>query len=216
MREPRSSRERILFLLKTDGPQTANALARRLDVSPTGIRQHLSVLEGQGLVAYQTERPRRGKVGRRGRVWRLTPSATDAFPNSHEELTVGLLRAIERAFGQEGLERLSEERTREQITTYRARMPGLGLPLDDRVDALTTIRCEEGFLAEWSRKPDGSIELVENHCAIMRAAETCPALCAGELSLFRSVLGENVSVDRAEHVLCGDRRCVYRIAAVGA
>ena len=43
------------------------------------------------------------------------------------------------------------------------------------------------------------------------ATRFCPKLCAGELSLFRSVLGSDVSVDRVEHILSGDRRCAYRI-----
>ena len=213
-REQRSSREEILFLLKSVGPQTAQELARRLDVSPTAVRQHLAVLGGQGVVAYQLASPRKARVGRRGYVWHVTPSATDVFPDSHQGLAVALLRAVDRAFGADGLERVTEEQTRQQITSYRTRMPGPEVPLDDRVDALTTIRSEEGFLADWCRNMDGTIEMVENHCAIMQAAQTCPALCAGELSLFRSVLGKHVTVNRVEHVLSGDRRCVYRIAAV--
>jgi predicted ArsR family transcriptional regulator len=29
--------------------------------------------------------------------------------------------------------------------------------------------------------------------------------------LFRAVLGDDVSVERAEHIVGGDRRCAYRI-----
>jgi hypothetical protein len=35
--------------------------------------------------------------------------------------------------------------------------------------------------------------------------------CATELDLFRSTLGPGVTVERAEHILSGDRRCAYRI-----
>jgi len=52
---------------------------------------------------------------------------------------------------------------------------------------------------------------VENHCSIAKAARLCPKLCGGELSLFRTLLGEDVSVDRVEHILSGDRCCSYRI-----
>jgi len=66
-------------------------------------------------------------------------------------------------------------------------------------------------MAEWKRRPDGALEFVENHCAITKAACLCPKLCGGELSLFRNVLGDDVLVERVEHILAGDRRCSYRI-----
>ena len=59
------------------------------------------------------------------------------------------------------------------------------------------------------KQRDGSWTLVENHCPICAAAEVCQGLCAGELELFRRVLGARV--ERTEHLLDGARRCVYRI-----
>ena len=67
-------------------------------------------------------------------------------------------------------------------------------------------------MAEWGRQRDGTLRLVENHCSIAEAARICPNLCAGELSLFRAVLGDDVSVERVEHILSGDRCCAYRIS----
>ena len=49
-----SSRERILHLLKTKGPQTASQLAKRLKVTSTAVRQHLASLDD--LVVYEDER----------------------------------------------------------------------------------------------------------------------------------------------------------------
>jgi predicted ArsR family transcriptional regulator len=205
---PRSGRYGILFLLKTKGPQTAARMAKRLGVTTMAVRQHLSVLQGEGLVDFTDERR---KVGRPPRLWKLTPKADDRFPDCHAELAVGILQAIRSVFGEEGLERLTEERTRQQAENYRARMPGPDAPVEERVAALARLRREEGYMAEWGRHRDGAIELVENHCSIAKAARFCPKLCAGELSLFRAVLGDDVSVDRVEHLLRGDRRCTYRI-----
>ena len=52
---------------------------------------------------------------------------------------------------------------------------------------------------------------IENHCPICAAATACQGFCATELDLFRSALGPGVTVERAEHILSGDRRCAYRI-----
>jgi predicted ArsR family transcriptional regulator len=54
--------------------------------------------------------------------------------------------------------------------------------------------------------------LVENHCPICVAATACQGFCQTELETFRQVLGPDVSIERTEHIVQGDRRCAYRIA----
>ena len=205
---PGSGRDRVLFQLKTHGPQTAARVGKRLDVTAMAVRQHLSVLHGEGLVDFTDKRR---KVGRPARVWQLTLNANDRFPDSHAELAVDMLEAIQSASGEEGLERLIAERTRRQVEIYRSRMPSSDIPLEERVAALARIRREEGYMAEYRRGRNGAIELVENHCAISKAAQFCPKFCGGELTLFREVLGDCITVERIEHMLRGDRRCAYRI-----
>ncbi len=205
---PGSGRDRVLFQLKTHGPQTAARMGKRLDVTAMAVRQHLAVLHGEGLVNFTDERR---KVGRPARVWQLTPYANDRFPDSHAELAVDMLGAIQDVLGEEGLERLTAERTRSQLRSYRERMPSPDLPLEECVAALASIRREEGYMAECRRVRNGVIDLIQNHCAISQAAQFCPKLCGDELTLFREVLGDRVSVERTEYVLSGDRRCAYRI-----
>ena len=142
---PGSGRERVLYVLKTKGPQTAARIAKRLGVTPMAVRQHLVVLTGEKLVDFTDDRR---KVGRPARVWRLTAKASDQFPDCHAELAVGMLQAIQRAFGEEGIERLTEERTRQQAESYRAQMPGPKATLKERVAILARIRREEGYMAE--------------------------------------------------------------------
>lgn len=40
---------------------------------------------------------------------------------------------------------------------------------------------------------------------------TRKGFCTTEQDLFRTVLGEDVTVERVEHIVAGDRRCAYRI-----
>ena len=207
---PGVGRDRVLVQLKLHGPQTAARVGKRLGVTTMAVRQHLSVLQGEGVVEFTDERR---KVGRPARVWKLTAKANDQFPDSHAELAVAMLQAIGSASGDEGLERLTAERTRKQVESYRARMPGRDRSLEERVAALAGIRREEGYMADCTRELDGTIELVENHCSISKAARACPKLCDGELTLFRKALGDRVTVERIEHMLRGDRRCTFRIVA---
>ena len=203
------ARDRVLLQLKTKGEQTAAQLAQRLDVTPMAIRQHLATLEAEGLVDH-VEAPR--SVGRPARQWRLTPAAAQRFPDSHADLTVDLLESMRDAFGDQGLDRLLEVRAKRQLDAYRARMPGADAPLDKRVAALSKLRREEGYMAQWSRAKGGSgaLTLVENHCPICAAARTCQGLCRDELALFRALLPE-ADVERVEHLLEGARRCAYRV-----
>lgn len=206
---PGTGRERVLYVLKTMGPQTAARIAKHLGVTTMAVRQHLAVLAGEKLVDFTDDRR---KVGRPARLWRLTPDASDRFPERHTELALGMLQAIQSAFGEEGLERLTIERTRQQVQSYRTLMPGPNAPLEERVAALTRLRSADGFMAESRRNRDGTFELVENHCSIAKAANLCSKLCGGELDLFRAVLGADVSVQRTEHIFSGDRRCSFCIA----
>nr|MDJ0635647.1 hypothetical protein [Xenococcaceae cyanobacterium MO_188.B29] len=58
---------------------------------------------------------------------------------------------------------------------------------------------------------DGSFLLIENHCPICAAAIACTGLCQREQEIFQTVLGENIDIARTEHIVAGERRCVYRI-----
>jgi predicted ArsR family transcriptional regulator len=206
---PASGAERVLWMLKTKGPQTAAKIATGLGVTTMAVRQHLAALEEKELVSF-TDEPH--KVGRPARAWKLTERAYNRFPNQHAELAVRMLQAVEGAFGEGGVKRLAEEQTRQQIEQYRTRMPGMDVPLDARVAALVRIRREEGYMPELHQRNDGTLTLVENHCAIAAAAHHCSQLCGSELSLFRAVLGKDISIERTEHILSGDRCCTYLIS----
>lgn len=206
------SADRILLQLKSKGPQVAAQIARRLGVTAMAVRQHLYALRDSGLVAYEDERR---KVGRPARIWRITEKAQSRFPDSHAELTVEMLAIIRATFGEKGLDRLMSERTRLQTKTYGERLRAAGKSIEARVNALAKIRAEQGYMAEAARQRDGSFLLIENHCPICAAATACQGLCREELMLFSTVLGDDVSVERTDHILAGARRCVYRIMPNG-
>jgi predicted ArsR family transcriptional regulator len=205
------TRNRILLLLKEEGPSDSISLAKRLRLSAMGVRQHLYALVEENLVSSTTE-PRR--IGRPVKVWRLTPAADQFFPDTHPKLTIDLMDAIQRCFGEVGFERVLKSRKHKQLADLRAQLPPEAT-LEDRLDFLVERRRKEGFLAEVRTDEEAAYLLIENHCPVHAAAVACEALCDMELSLLRSILGPNASVERVEHILDGSRRCVYRVAATG-
>ncbi len=201
-------KDRILHLLKMQGAQTATAIAEQVQVSPMAIRQHLQTLQAERWVTYEEERR---PLGRPVKLWQLTKQAGDRFPNSHADLMVDLLKSVESVFGDAGLDRLVAERSQRQVQTYRAKVAETAT-WQQRVWAIAQLRTQEGYMAEVIELPEGDLLLVENHCPIYAAAQTCQKLCGAELEVFRAVLGKEVTVERVEHILAGDRRCAYRVS----
>ena len=201
------TRRRIVKLLKTEGAMDSASLAGRLHVTAMAVRQHLYALQQEKLV---TAEERRVPLGRPAKFWRLTQDADRLFPEAYAELNAALITSVQDAFGPDGMARLLDARMARQRADYRSRINS-SAPLAKRVQQLAQIRADEGYMAEVKRDGPGFL-FIENHCPICAAATACQGFCASELDLFRSALGPGVSVERAEHILSGDRRCVYRIA----
>ena len=226
MAELSGAKRRILERLKRLDSATAPGLAERFETTDTAIRQHLEALEEAGLV----ERFAVASAGR-GRPpihWRITELAADLFPDRHGELTVELISAIREALGEDGLRQVLDVRSARQLDAYQKALgplePSGGSgrrPASDdergavevRVQRLAALRTAEGYLAEVVSDDNGHF-LVEHHCPVRDAAGACEGLCGAELELFRNVLGPDVSVERAQHLLRGDGRCAYRISTV--
>jgi predicted ArsR family transcriptional regulator len=204
---PVRTRRAIINLLKQEGSLDALTLADRLSVSGMAIRQHLYALQKEHLVTY-TEEPR--LQGRPAKLWQLTSAADRFFPDGYAELTVSLLESLSEAFGNEAIAKLLEVRTRKQKEYYQQEIPR-NHSLQKRLETLVQLRTDEGYMAEVERHKDGSWLLIENHCPICAAAKACTGLCDRELELFQSVLGQEVKIERTEHIIKGDRHCVYQI-----
>ena len=203
------SKQRILEYLKREGPVTAIELAGVLGLTDVAVRQHLLDLERAGL-ARQERIPPAGR-GRPSMLWRLEDKAACLFPDGHGELVTGLIDAIQQVFGDEGLARVLDEQQISQVADYQHALPAASNSLRSRVDALARQRTNEGYMAETVAAGAGAFVLTEHHCPVAQAAGCCAGICAAELSLFRRVLGDGVSVERTEHLLAGQDRCTYRI-----
>jgi predicted ArsR family transcriptional regulator len=103
-----------------------------------------------------------------------------------------------------------EVRTRHQIDNYENEISNQK-SLKKKLETLANIRTDEGYMAEVEALEDGSFLLIENHCPICTAAQTCTGLCVRELEVFQTVLGKDVAIERSEHILTNSRRCVYRV-----
>lgn len=195
------------MMLKMHGKQTAAELGKRLGITGEAARQQLNRLAAEGQVRADSTP---AGVGRPRQQWSLTPEAQSAFPDTHASLTVQILESVRSLLGDEALDRIIDQREQDTRILYEAAMSG-HTSLRDRVAALAELRSAEGYMAAWEEAEDGSLLLIENHCPICAAASLCQGFCRTELALFRSLLGPGVTVERAEHIIEGARRCAYII-----
>ncbi len=198
--------DRLLFLLKTRGPQTAGELGAHLEITAEAARQQLLRLSDEGLVQAKSEV--RG-VGRPAQVYHLAPAAQKRFPDAHAELTAQLISEIRDVLGEGALEKLIHARETGTRQRYEALLAG-EQSLAKKVARLAEIRNKEGYMASWEKEGDSYL-LVENHCPICAAAAACTGFCRSEQAIFEHVLGRDIRVERIEHLLAGARRCAYRI-----
>ena len=200
------TRRAIVRLLKQEGALDSASLARRLKLTPMAIRQHLYELQREKLVTAD-ERP--VPLGRPAKFWQLTRAADRLFPDAYAEVTLSLIGAMSQALDGAAMQRVLDARAAAQREAYAARITP-GAPIATKLRELARVRSEEGYMADVRRDGAGYL-FIENHCPICAAANACQGFCASELELFRAVLGGDVRIERTEHIVAGDRRCVYRV-----
>ena len=82
------TRRQILESLKKRGELTADELSNQLQLTTSGVRQHLVALTSDGLVAHRQVRE---GPGRPRHCYHLTAAADALFPRAYSDLTNELL-----------------------------------------------------------------------------------------------------------------------------
>lgn len=202
------SQQQILHYLKMRGPQSVKILAKQLDMTTMGTRQHLEDLQRKAYVG-QTQEEKQTR-GRPVHLWKLARKGHQQFPDTHSQVTLELIDVIRDRFGEESLNQIIDQRSARVQDHYQDELDAIGSKLEDRIARLSELRSEEGYMAEVRLVPDGWL-LIENHCPICAAAESCQQFCRSELQMFQQLLADSASVERVDYLLTGARRCAYKI-----
>lgn len=201
--------DKILDKLKREGAITALQLANDLNMTSMGARQHLQALEEAGLLDCFDVKV---KVGRPTRHWQLTARGHAQFADRHGELTVQVIQAVGNLFGDTGIQKVALEREKHTLERYSQDLANLNT-IDDKLVKLAQLRDSDGYMAELQKTKSGYL-LIENHCPICKAAQHCPSLCQSELNIFQKLIGSEHTIQRSEHIINNERRCVYLIQAI--
>ena len=201
--EMSETRMRILQLLKMRAGMTVGQLTDALHISQMGVRQHLAILETEGLVEHYQEKQGRGRPPH---VYQLTDEANSLFPTTYANFAVGLMHEVAKFNGPDFVNKVFRGRMKAQLETYQLRLKGK--TLSERVKELARIRDEEGYMARFDENEKDYV-LTEHNCPIALIAQEYPHVCEIETALFRQSLGAKVV--RVEHLMQGSHKCCYRI-----
>jgi predicted ArsR family transcriptional regulator len=198
-----TTRQQILEHLQRHGRATVKELGQLLHLTSTGIRQHLTVLERDGLVLAREER---GRVGRPTLVYTLTEKAESLFPKGYDELATALLEEIRAEEGSERLYQLLQRVAQRLAESLRERVQGKSL--SQRVEETALILQEQGCLVDWEQR-DAEFFLHEFTCPLSKMAKQDSSVCTLHLELVRLLTGADTRL--VSSLLRGERACTYRI-----
>lgn len=197
------TRQQILLLLKQSGGMTVDQLGNALNISAMGIRQHLALLDKDGLIE---ESKRRGGMGRPAHIYFLSPKGNETFPRNYETLAIFLLEAILDTDGNEKINELFKRRMEQMYETFVPHLRGRGL--EETVAELARLQRERGYMAT-CEEAAGGFYLRQYNCTVARVAERFPVACDYELELFRRLVGP--AVKRNCCITDGNPCCLYYI-----
>jgi predicted ArsR family transcriptional regulator len=203
-----STRQVILDFVKRRGLARAEDIATHAGITPSGIRQHLTALERDGLLAC---RERREGPGRPKHFYELTESADALFPRRYDDLANELLSYVQDE-SPDLVARVFERRAARRLENGRLRTAGL--PFDAKVREVAKILDDDGYLADFQAQPDGSYLITEHNCAVLGVARKYAMACGSELQFLQDLLPE-AEVERVAHMLSGAHVCAYRVASRG-
>ena len=198
------TREKILMLLKKQGPMPIEAISNELKITSMGIRQHLLSLERRGLIDYVTKKQ---GIGRPAFLYKLTDKADNLFPKAYHIFIIDTLKDIEKNEGRDKIDEIFRWRKIRLIKDTKDALSDTK-EFDEKVYGLRDILESKGYLVELD-EGDNDYTLKEYNCPIFQVASEFKEACKHELQFYKDVLGREVK--RNECMTEGDPSCTYNI-----
>lgn len=200
-----STRDAVARSVLENGPSTAVVLGERLGLTPAGIRRHLDLLVGDGILEARDphQAVSRGR-GRPSKVFVMTDSGREKFEHSYDDLAVAALKFMSAQSGEHLVKAFAQSRADDierKATVVLAKR-------SNKTEALASFLTEQGYASSVESRQMGE-ELCQHHCPIAHVAAEFPQLCEAETEAFSRVLGTHVQ--RLATIAHGDGVCTTYI-----
>ncbi len=198
------TRRQILDHLRRNGKGSVKELGDLLGLTSTGIRQHLTILERDGLIEGHEER---GRVGRPALVYSLTPIGDAIYPKEYANLASLLLEEVRSDGGDSSVQDLLQRAAKRKAAPYLGRLAGLELPA--RINEVARIMEEEGTLVSTASE-DNAFFIHRLTCPYPDVARAHKDLCYLDQQFVNYLLQKSADLEKC--LIAGDGHCTYRIA----
>jgi predicted ArsR family transcriptional regulator len=190
---------------------TAEELSRDLGISQVAVRQHLTSLEAENMIAVTVER--RG-LGRPSHRYLLTSEGDESFPRTYDTVLNELLDTLRAWQGQAAVDELLLRRRERALSGLQSRIQDRTLPA--RLNELARYETANGFMAEVCPDGEESYQFIKRNCAVCAVARNHPGICCQrESALYEEIVGD-VQIERVSSIVEGATTCTFRICGRAA
>ena len=195
-----TTRGRIVESLKR-GPRTAAELSAEHGLTPNAVRQHLSRLERDDLVAEASSR--RGPT-KPSLVYALTAEGDRLFPQRYDVLLNAVLSEVRRGGGPDAVAALFRSIGERTARKHAHRFEGKDVA--GRMTEIANILGEQGVMADVQRRPEGFV-LREHNCPFKETAVAHPQVCSVVHTLLERALP--AKAQQRTSIARGDDACEF-------
>lgn len=203
-----ATRQQILDYLRIQHGATVKDLGRVLRLTATGIRQHLTILEQEGLVDSHEVR---GRVGRPALHYRLSPHGEALYPKQYHRLANALLEEVRDEVGGGD----SMQRVLRGVATRLAGDLAPDLAAEEqgavRLASVTQALRAQDIVCDWEADGDALL-FHQRTCPYPEVALRNSITCALDVAVMRELSGMDARL--VECILRDDACCTYRLSRV--
>ncbi|AYV65724.1 MULTISPECIES: helix-turn-helix transcriptional regulator [Niallia] len=204
----KTTKDKILYLLKKEGSLTVNDFTDRLQITHMAVRKHLTILEKDSLIQSEfIKQP----MGRPIQSFTLAEKAEQFFPKSYEGISIDLLHDVKELYGKDSVQQLFNKREERLTKEYISRMDDKDPA--EKMQEMITIQNEKGYMADLTKVDDHTFEITEYNCPILEVAKEFKIACKCETEMLKKVLHAE-DVTRTYCRTEGDNHCKFVVKFV--
>ena len=202
----------ILEALKRSDGMAVSELAKQLQMSYMGVKQHCVNLEKKGYL--KTWRVPRTQGGRPEKLYRLTEACEELFPQAGVSLTLNLLQGVRQLYGEAAPEKMLFHHFEDQRQRWFERMKGRN-SLAEKATKLAELRDSEGCFSKCTYEAQDGLRIEEYHHPMAAIFEAYPNAIRMELQMMEQLLGSRLARKTADTGK-GREVTVYEISSLGS
>ena len=195
----------LTMLLRDNAGLTVEELSQGLGISANAVRQHLTALERDGLVA---KGETQSSGGRPEQLYELTPAGNELFPRHYSWFAELLLDSLRTEKDSDALRERLESMGRAVARQVEGRVAGIE-DTAERIRVLAAIMHELGYESGPVHSRKEKLPSIEaTNCVFHCLAQRFPEVCHFDLAMMSKVVGREVIHD--ECMVRGGHVCRFK------